>query len=111
MGLLCGWFWPRFFRTPASSLWHGLLVLLPGTLCAFCFALLCFGFLLTAASQLFPDGAQELLGEEPRIGEVVVIYHPILRGGLGVANMPSKDCCFPFWKWILFCRSGWPETH
>lgn len=70
------------------------MVLLPGTLCALCFALLCFGFLLTATSQLFPDGAQELLGEEPGIGEVVAIYHSILRGGLRVANMPSKHFLF-----------------
>lgn len=37
---------------------------------------------------------KSFLGEEPSIGEVVVIYHLILRGSLGITDLPSKDFLF-----------------
>lgn len=61
LGLLCDCFWPRFFLTPASSLFCGLLVLLPNSL-VHSVLFVWFGFLLTAPSQLFPDEAQQLFG-------------------------------------------------
>lgn len=61
LGLLCDCFWPRFFLTPASNLFHGLLVLLPNSL-VHSVLFVWFDFLLTAPSQLFPDEAQQLFG-------------------------------------------------
>lgn len=57
---------------------------LPGTLCAFFFF---FWLPVNCCLPAVSSWGSTVFGEEPSVGEVVVIFHPVLRSGLGIMNM------------------------